>query len=146
MRREADGDPPVGNVHAGRYATHLVPWFERIAPERRMVLLHDDLRDDPHRTMRQIFGFLGVDPHATVDLGSRHNATHHVRWPLLRWLPRAGQRGLRLVTPAALRRWFRSAPPPSPSPEQQAWAAELYATEVVALARLIDRDLSAWWR
>jgi hypothetical protein len=142
--REEVALPPVGSVRAGRYASHLTRWFATVPAARRRILLYDDLRRDAAATMREVFAFLSVDPAWPVDLGAHHNVTQHVRWPALRRLPAPAQHALGAVTPAPLRRWFRSAQPPRPTPEERTWAVALYADEVSALERLIDRDLSAW--
>ena len=144
IAREADFAPAVGTVRMGFYATHLQRWFTHVSPARRLILLSDELRAECPETMRGVFAFLGVDPSWPVDLRARHNVTRHVRWPRLRRLPVGAQRAIRWATPAALRRWFQSAPAPRPTPAERAWAVALYAAEVSALERLLDRDLTTW--
>ena len=146
IAREASLGPAVGNVRMGFYATHLQRWFTRVSPARRLILLSDELWADSRDTIRKVFAFLGVDPLRPVDLRARHNVTRHVRWPRLRRLPAGAQRAIRRATPAAWRQWFQSAPAPRPTPAERAWAVALYAAEISALERLLDRDLTTWRR
>jgi hypothetical protein len=58
---EALADPDTAYVDRSRYFFQLEPYLEAFEPERIAVVAREDLLDDRARTMRRVFGFLGVD-------------------------------------------------------------------------------------
>ncbi len=46
----------------GQYAAQLERWFQALPRERLLVLLTDELADDPAGTHRRVLEFLGVEP------------------------------------------------------------------------------------
>lgn len=140
----------------GFYTEHVQRYIDTFGRDRLHIYLYDDLVADPHKTLRDLFGFLGVDPAFEPDFSVRHNMGADLRNPLLRGLWRHS-RGLRSrlmpLVPTRLRghligfvasRQSRIDARPKLSPETRRALTDGYREEIAALARLIDRDLSAW--
>ncbi len=138
----------------GRYHHFLAPYIELFGSERVRVYLHEDLERDPAGLLADLFGFLGVDPEVRVDPGGRPAPTGELRNPLLRlaWTRTAALRtalrphlpvrlrdGLSPLRPAALERGELDS-------GLRSELVEVYRQDIVRLAELIERDLSAWLR
>lgn len=78
------------NLRKSDYIANLSPFLERFPRERLLVLLYDDLCEDPAAFYRRICEFLGIDAHWEPDmLRRRVNATRRVRFPsIARWVYR----------------------------------------------------------
>lgn len=72
-------------VDMGRYATQLERFLTRFPADQILVLLHENLRDDPLATLRRVFEFLGVEPDVVIDTTHRYNVSGVPRRP---WLHR----------------------------------------------------------
>lgn len=62
----------------GEYARHLTRYLEQFPRERLLVLVYDEIQDDPSRELRRCLEFLGLDPsfsprvlHARLNEGSK---------------------------------------------------------------------------
>ena len=154
---------------AARFGTYVQRLFDTVGRDRCLVVLFDDLAEDPAREHRRLFEFLGVEAPAKPDLKARR-AGSDVR---ARWLQRLLKR-----PPAKLRNQLageafnsrfrdhnddRSAPsavlslrrrllrwnslPPRPlslSVRVQQEVREALRPEIERLEHLIGRDLSGW--
>jgi hypothetical protein len=131
------------------YYDDLKRFYDLFPREQIAVYLHDDLRDRPEQTMRQVFGFLGVDDRFMPDMSVRYNTSGEPR----RGAVRSAMRMLRPV----LRRVLPHMPPRLVSrmgdaalqrrklaPELHARLTEEFREDILAVGRLIGRDLSAW--
>lgn len=148
-----------------RYADHihyveqLRRYTEVFAPEQLLTLIYDDFRADNESTVRQVFGFLGVDDTVPVHV-MEANPTVMVRSTRLHGAVRAlsGGRGpvrraARAAVPESLRRGaLRSARQKvvygEAQPADEELMAELrarYAPEVRALSEYLGRDLESLW-
>jgi hypothetical protein len=139
----------------GRYFAQLQRYFERFERERMRVYLYEDLARDPRCLLRDLFGFLGVDPAFEPDLTRRYNVSGTYRNPLWRllWTRSAPLReafrpflppGLRHAVGAffTTRRMHRPALPAH-------LRADLVASlrdDMLRLQEALGRDLSAWLR
>jgi hypothetical protein len=140
-------------VGAGRYATHLQRYFGIFPRHHIRIYLYEDFRADPRRLLRDLFGFLGVQPDYPIDLSRRHNETNVLRFPvlhmlrrrvlgeasLLRWLPEGARRTLRRV-------YRRRREEITMDPGDRRMVIDYYRDEILRTADLISRDLSAWLR
>ncbi|MDP1805954.1 MAG: sulfotransferase [Acidimicrobiales bacterium] len=165
----ADPDEPASDLvpdHPGtylvrscRYHVHLARWWAAFPPEQLLVLLHEDLVDDPGGTMARIYRHIGVDPTlpAGLDLGARHNAGGSPRSAgLYRFLYRPGpvaQVAHRLGRRIPGGRRVRQAVERSNERPSLAMSAELrgvllgrFRADDDALEAALDRDLGAWRR
>jgi hypothetical protein len=71
-------------VGVGRYADQVAA-FSDAFPDTRVVL-HDELREDPHGALQRIAGFLGIDPQHAFHFQAVHNPSTVARHPLARRL------------------------------------------------------------
>jgi len=53
-----DNDPEL--IETSMYATHLKMWLETVGPERVLVTLYDDLREDPQSYVNTVADFIGL--------------------------------------------------------------------------------------
>jgi hypothetical protein len=139
-------------VGIGRYATHLQRFVDLFPREQLCIQLYDDYQADARAVLRNVFGFLGVDPDHPVDVSRRHGETAVPRFrglhalrarlfgaaPVVRWLPEPARR--------ALKRLYRRAPDARLDPDDRQMVIDYYRDEIVRTADLIGRDLSAWLR
>lgn len=140
-------------LDGGFYAMHLGRYFERFSREQIRIHLYESYRADPVAVLRDIFGFLGVDPTHPIDLAIRHNETvaprstrlHAWRRRLLgdtaltTWLPMKFQRPLRSI-------YSRRGRQTAILPEDRQLVIDYYRDEILRAQDLIGRDLSAWLR
>jgi hypothetical protein len=142
----ARGAIPRDYVHRSRYGEQVGRLHAVFGPDQLLVLLFDELRDDPVATFGRVCRFIGVDD-ATVPaaVGTVHNPRPAARSTGLaartrRRLSRlVGRRGSAEVT----RQIGPGGYPPMTASERAAVLA-LVDADVRHLERLIGRDLSAW--
>ena len=65
--RDAATDPTSHYISTGCYGAQLSRYLEEFPREQIHVVLHEDLRDDRDRTLRDLFAFLGVDSSVIID-------------------------------------------------------------------------------
>lgn len=100
----------------GLYHEQLRRYYDVFPADRIKVFLYKDLRLEPRRTLREIFGFLQVDPVFVPDTSERYNVTNN--------LPPEKRPALLPEVRAELRAYFRE--------------------DSLRLQDLIGRDLSHW--
>lgn len=143
-------------INNTRYHAQILPFIERFGRDRVLILDLADLTNDPARTMERIAAFTGlaaggfpsVAIHGNPSLGG-HKVHHRFDDPS-HWARR-----LRRVMPAAFRekvwrgitrntgRGFDVKPVLSPAWKQA--VMRLLELDVLALEKLMARDLSSWW-
>jgi Sulfotransferase family len=136
----------------GRYAEQLKRWYAHFPREQVRVYLHDDLRDDAPGLLRDLHGFLGVDPGFVPDTTERRGVTGVVANPALRAVWKRAARARRVVRPilpvrvrdSAYRWVVRDLVRPPMPKDVAAELRERLRPEILALQDLIGRDLSHW--
>ena len=163
-RRLADGMAPwhdTAYVRNGLYMEALERLEQVFPRERLRVFLDQDLAARPRELCATLFADLGVDPGFAPAVERTHNRGRAARSPgLARALEglrsrRAGLGRLRAFVPQAVR-WrvaerlhaWNALPLERPplAPATRARLLERFAPGNAALARHLDRDLSAWER
>lgn len=144
----------AGTYLAAGFTSHVVrSYLDTFGPNQVHLAVYDDLVADPGAVVSAMFGFLGVDPTATVDTTRAHNASGgRIANPVVRtlWSQTALVRtAVRPWVPQSLRdRVFaaatRSLEPVRAEPATMAELADTYADEVAELSRLLGRDLNHW--
>ena len=148
----------------GFYYAQLKRYFDRFEPEQIRVYLHEELRDDPRRVLKDIHEFLGVDTTFVTDVQRKHNVSSvpaHQRWYALYTLLQSQNPVKSIVRPflprGLRRRLFTQvygristssqdqAPAKPPLPvEVQQQLTETYRDDILKLQNLTGRDLSNW--
>ena len=135
------------------YHDMLRRYFERFPPEQLKVILLEDLERDPGATMRELYGFLGVDPGFRPDLSRIANPGGEPRSKLLhRLLSDPKLRGVsRAFFPEPLVERLRALRSRNLEkqplrPEDRRKAIDLFRDDILRTQDLIGRDLSAWLR
>jgi hypothetical protein len=155
-RRRREGWYAMWHYRAvGFYAAQVEAF--RGAFSRVRVFLHDDLRDRPRETMRDILSFLGVDETVELDLSVKHQVSGRPKSRVLHELIAQESRLRRLVRPLARallteeqrdrfvsRFRMRNLGREKMDPARRAQLCAEYRGDVERLERLTGRDLSAW--
>jgi hypothetical protein len=149
--------PPPGArpiLHHGLYHAHLRRWLSVIPRDRLLVLLHDDLAADATGCFARLSHFLGISEMGTVDGTVRYGPAGLARSSALdRVINGRFAKAARGVLPTGLRgpasrlvRWARrkNTRRPELPTELRVRLSELYRDDIVALGKLIERDLGAW--
>ena len=139
----------LGNA---RYVEHLLPWRDRLGPERMMVTTFDRLKHDPKGLTQEVAAWLGLDPAFYESYRfPRENETYAVRSPALQRvnvairarLPKgAAYRALREIY-----RRFNTRPPLDPESEDRVLIERLaqeYAQANHRLREEFNLDLPGW--
>jgi len=146
------GAPSWPLVDGARYATHLERFF-RVFPRHQIrIYLYDAFRTDPTAMLRDVFSFLGAEPHDfPIDTSQRHNEGVVPRWPRLHgWRRRllGDARPTRLVPERirerVFRLYYRSRADTIMRPEDRARVIDYYRTEIARTEALLAQDLSSW--
>lgn len=139
-------------MQISRYHEMLTPYFEAFDRDRIHVFLFDDLRRAPEEVVRDVYGFVGVDPGFRPDLETPHNVggvpsnmalerflnNHAVRRVVEPFVPtRAANWARRVRT-----RNLQKAPPLPPELRQE--LVERLRDDIVRTSELVGRDLGAW--
>lgn len=137
----------------GFYHEQLSRYYECFDDDQILILLYDDLVENPRRVVSKAFRFLNVDDRFTPNISVHHNPSGI---PRFRWIRSIMQEGspLRLAArhllPSTLRtalggsihRWNLKRPPMSLTTRQM--LVELYRDDVLQLQDLIQRNLTHW--
>lgn len=147
-------------VHSSEYIVQIRHYLTRFDRSQLLVVLQDDLRDDPHGTLAKIFAFIGVDPSVAVAVRPAENATagylDSVRDARLlaklrripqyesikSWVPA----GLKERLKSAMRRYAGNNASLALSPATRDNLKRHFAPFNAELAEFLGRDLGAWAR
>lgn len=136
----------------GMYAEQVERYLDVFPRDQVHVLLHEQFKEDPRKTMRQVFEITGVDPMEDLDASGKYNEAAVPRNAVLnRLLVRSGAiSAVKGMVPRRLRGGFkellysRANMPTLPAGQASAlW--EQYAADVDRLSGLIGMDLRQWW-
>jgi hypothetical protein len=139
-------------LELGHYAQQIERYFKEFPREQIHISLYEELQGDPGRLLAELLGFLGVERGFRIDVSQRHNESQVPRsvpayllqrWPLLRKVARLTPRAVRSRARPLL---LRSRASVTMDPADRAFLTDYYRDEIRALARLLNRDLSAWLR
>ena len=136
------------------YGDMLARYFALFPPEQLKVILLEDLEKAPQATIRELYGFLGVDPDfVPADLlkvanpgGEPRNKLLHglLSDPRLRQFSRAVMPGGLVERLRALR--SRNLEKQPLAPEDRRAAIGFFREDILRTQDLIGRDLSSWLR
>lgn len=138
----------------GRYYEQVKAYMDAFGRDRVLIVLYDDIQNDPVAVCRSIFGFIGVDSGFAPKTGVRHNSNTgeaRIKWPLKlltsrnpakRMLAALIPRGLRKLILFVAGKLLLKRSELSADIRQQ--LAVTYSEEIDKLEVLIGRDLSQW--
>jgi hypothetical protein len=139
------------SLNYGLYGEQMKRYRAFFDADRIQVHLYEDFRREPQRVLREIFGFLGVDPEFEPDLSVRHmESTVPRSYFLKNALERLGIReALRGKLPPEVRRYVRKATLQprealTMTPADRARLLDFYREDIGVLSELLGRDLSSW--
>lgn len=139
-------------IEFGMYHDKVKRYLDLFPREQVKILLYDDLVRDPEAFLRELFVFLNVDPDfRPPNLSRRFNASERLprsqrldafvdsleSWGAMRLLKGFSVR-------RRLSRLYYTGRMPKMTEEDREFLRQTFAPDVERLARLIDRDLSAW--
>lgn len=146
--RHSGVDGPFAYIARGRYLPQLQRVSRLVPRDRLLVLLFEDLRNDPKGTFGEVCRFLGIDGTvAPPELHMRANPyrTHRPEW-LWRFMMR---KRLWRRLPRRMAKWLRARmeqeiPYEPMDPAVRRRLLDSFADDNAALATWLGRDLSGW--
>ncbi len=139
-------------IDSGMYAAQIRRYRQCFPTDQLLIRLYDDLVEDRGRLLRDVFGHIGVDDSFTVVGDDPVNAsgvpTNRIAASALRVKatisPHLGRGVVERIRPTWDRYLRRSLVKPQLADGDREQLIEIYRDDVIALAELIDRDLSGW--
>lgn len=146
--RRVDGCPTY--VKPRLYARGIRRYRRAFGKRNVHVLFFEELSAQPAAVMRELYSFLGVDPHVADGLEAK--AHNQYKAPRNRAVGRAMRvrRAARAIVPPSLReRVFEAAMKPAAKPTVDSRSRDLlraaYGPDVAALRRMLDGSLPPAW-
>lgn len=149
-------------VREGFYYSHLQRYYQLFDPAQIRVYFYDDFRKDPISLVRDLFTFIGVDASFVPDLSEEFNVSGRIKNTTLdKWIGQNSllKKGLERAVPSLmpsirrnqqLRKFVNQLrkrnleKEPLRKETRKALLDQVYRTEIEALQKLLDRDLSHW--
>jgi hypothetical protein len=144
--------PEASHVREGFYYRRLKRYFDAFERNQIKVYVFEEFKQDPARSVVDMFEFLGVDTNVVPDTSTRHNPAGI---PKSRWLNRLYFnpmliRTAKSVLPEGIQRMAKrvqrqnlETPPTFPA-DLRAALLNLYREDIYKLEELLDRDLTIW--
>jgi hypothetical protein len=133
----------------GLYAAQLARYREYFG-ENIWVGFHEDFRRRPAEMIAEVCGFLKVSGEFLPDMGKKHLQAQVPRTSTIGWLKHSGLwEAAARVTPKGLRPFIRRSLIRKPGetrmdPADRRYLVDYYRDEIVRLAEMLGRDLTAW--
>ena len=138
-------------LEVGNYYEQVKRYYDNFPAQNIKVILFDDFKKDAAGTMRDLFHFLGVDENFALDMSQRYNEAGMPRFGKLNyWLTQIGVYGLvKKIFSPELKEKIKSIiytkdNIPKITPQEKTHLQNYYRNDIEALAKLLNRDLSAW--
>ncbi len=99
------------HTRLGFYSVQLQRYFDLFSRDQIAIYLYEDFQANPLAVLRQMFGFIGVDPSFTPDISLKYNVSGQPRLRLLHAAlarPNAARTLVKGLLPAAMRRRLRA--------------------------------------
>lgn len=138
-------------LELGLYADQIKRFQNYFNQESLLVILHEELTNDPKEVLRRVCGHIGVASDFNFDLSLRHNegrqpkflrfnhliSSMGIKKPLYRIVPSFMKDGVKDF-------FFKEGRPAPMAKEDKAILLDFYRNDIERLALLLDRDLSSW--
>lgn len=160
IRRHIRTASGAGNLFdVSRYSHHVKAWRESFGEENVTVLFYEDLEDNPQKFLARVCRFIGVDVKkvtASPFTAQKINSVTHA--PRSRRLARAARSVMfrlrehridsliKLTTSPRLHQFVFEGGEKFAElkPSTERWLRQYFQPEIVALERMLKRDLSSW--
>ncbi len=151
-RRAAGWSTTWRYLDKGLYAAQIECYLAQFGPDQLRCYLYEDYDEDPESTMRDVYGFLGIDDGFSQDLSARLNVSGLPKSERLQALSRRSQRlkwALDPLIPDRLRRSLLKAQNsnlsrPPIAPELRAELIESCRDDIERVGELTSLDVSRW--
>ncbi|MEM6821296.1 MAG: sulfotransferase [Verrucomicrobiota bacterium] len=150
---EKDYNPLWRYVETGCYATQFKRYLEFFPRDQFLVLLNDELRDDPTATMHRVCEFIGVDNDFSFNFEKKLNVSGIPKFKVVHNVVKkqyAFKHTLKRILPLSVRRgiseWlFRNLMERKRMPDEaRAHLEKKFRPEIDELESLMGLDLSHW--
>jgi hypothetical protein len=140
------------HLNYGFYYNAFQRYLKYFTRQQMHISLFEDLKEDPHRLLSDLFRFLEVRDDFVPDLSHQHNVSGVIRNPLLRGFWTRSNR-LRAIIRPLTNQWmrhtfaewvFRSVDKPVFSQELRSDLTEYYRKDIELLEDFLQRDLGNW--
>jgi Sulfotransferase family len=135
----------------GHYHGQIQRYLDEFPRSQIHISFHEDLERAPGPLVADLFAFLGVDRSFATDVSHRHHEPRiaklaGVDYFLKRWRVWPYLRNLapRPLGPRLRSLMLRSRASLEMEPADRAFLTDYYRNDIEKLARLVDRDLTAW--
>jgi hypothetical protein len=140
-------------LEIGLYHQQVQRYLELFPRERIRIYWFEEAWRDPARLLADLFEFLEVDPNFRPDISRKHLERRAPRWAALNYFLKESRLWypLRALVPKGMRSGvrqvaFRPGRSLKLDPKDRQYLVDYYSEDVRNLAKLLDRDLSAWLR
>lgn len=150
----------------GQYYDHVKRYINEFGRENILIIIYDDFIEDPIQVCKNVFSFLDVDSSFIPNVTAKYNVTiesdRNVRFLIHRFLQNESQirKWIRFVARKILSDEMRfkliesitygpskNQPPTSKLTENERHELiQFFKDDIVKLEKLINRDLSIWYR
>jgi hypothetical protein len=138
-------------LELGMYSDQIKRYKALFTPDQLKILVFDDLKANTPKVVKDVFEFLDLDPEININFGEKHNEAKvpknvkflhlltqtGLKRKVFRALPKSMQNSVKSL-------FFKSEGPEKMSTEDRKWLNDLFKTEVEALGKELNRDLSHW--
>lgn len=141
-----------GTRSMGLYARHYRHWLASFDPEQILTLIFErDIRDRSRQpaTVQRIFDHLGLPVPEKLEYEEQRNSrASYLAMQTTRFVPAKSLAGraIRHVSGALVPPGFDKRFRPAVPPEEKARLRDYYRPHNEEMSRLLDLDLSQWWR
>lgn len=144
--------PDASHVREGLYYKRLKRYFDLFPRDQIKIIIFEEFRKDPAKTMMELFDFIGVDKNFVPDTSIKHNPAGIPKIRLLNRLffhPTV-IRTAKAVFPESLQGMLKQvqqqnlkAPPKFPR-DLRVKLLDVYREDICKVEELLGRDLSIW--
>jgi hypothetical protein len=148
-------------IDQSRYFSHIKRWLQFFPKEQMLILLFDDLRENPEQFAKEIYSFIGVDADfipssldTKVNEGfiPRSRAVHRIVPQLTKFIRSIGLGSIvDHLKAAGVKHKMKETNNEQPDPtdftlsnETKTNLQSILHHEINELSKLLDRDLSCW--
>lgn len=138
-------------LYIGKYYNQVKNYLEVFPKEQVKVLLYDDFLTNPQKVLSEMFSFLGVSNDLIIDSKQKYNESGLSRFPRINYF--LNQTGIlqyaKQILPYSWRGFIKTLfytqkNLPKLEKNDRKWLIEYYREDILALQKLINKDLSAW--